>query len=348
MTGKVRWPFLPNPWMAKPGVPDLVSVIMGTYNCERYLPAAVRAVMAQTYRPIELLVIDDGSTDSTPQLLDQLSREAVGMGRFELRVIRKDNGGHCSALNVGLVASQGEYIQYFDSDDLMDSGKIAAHVRALNAAPELDFVYGCTRVFTTEEPTPGPPDYGVRGDLGLVEHMGGCQWTIMDPLYRRVLCVDAGPWHTGIIRLYDWEYAVRVLLTSRGHAWCPAGLSYYRRGHIYHQQRAQGLPVPWLDGFMTAFHCAWENLQRCHATDLGVRARLGRYVARTALNFAGHDDRGRAKNAARLGRQISPPGVVYLSLCGLTLALSILGARRTAILFDRLLNGRQALARKRP
>ena len=89
-----------------------ISIIMPVYNSEKYVVAAVKSVLSQDFEGFELILVDDGSTDSSGKLCDQL---ADTDGR--IRVIHKKNGGSCSARNIGLSLAQGEYIGFCDNDD---------------------------------------------------------------------------------------------------------------------------------------------------------------------------------------------------------------------------------------
>ena len=92
----------------------MLSIIMPVFNTADYLTATVKSVLAQTYRDFELILVDDGSTDGSGDICDQL---AASDGR--VRVIHKLNGGVASARNVGLDEVRGEYIGWVDSDDLI-------------------------------------------------------------------------------------------------------------------------------------------------------------------------------------------------------------------------------------
>lgn len=93
----------------------LISVIIPVYNIMEYLPRCVRSVTAQTYTSLEILLVDDGSTDSTGALCDELAREDA-----RIRVFHKPNGGSSSARNLGLTEARGEYIGFVDSDDYVE------------------------------------------------------------------------------------------------------------------------------------------------------------------------------------------------------------------------------------
>ena len=90
----------------------LLSVIIPVYNTEKYLPRCLDSVINQTLREIEILCVDDGSTDSSPSVLQDYARRDP-----RIRVIRKENGGLVSARKAGIQEAKGTYIGYVDSDD---------------------------------------------------------------------------------------------------------------------------------------------------------------------------------------------------------------------------------------
>lgn len=93
----------------------LLSVIVPVYNIMEYLPRCVRSLEQQTYRDLEILLVDDGSTDGTGALCDRLARED---GR--IRVFHKENGGTSSARNLGIEKARGEFLGFVDSDDFVE------------------------------------------------------------------------------------------------------------------------------------------------------------------------------------------------------------------------------------
>ena len=95
---------------------DKISVIVPVYNIIPYLPRCVESLRTQTYENLEILLIDDGSTDETPALCDRLATEDE-----RIRVFHKKNGGPSSARNFGLQQAGGEYVGFVDSDDYVEA-----------------------------------------------------------------------------------------------------------------------------------------------------------------------------------------------------------------------------------
>ena len=97
------------------GQRDLISVIVPVYNIKEYIGRCVDSILAQTWENLEVLLVDDGSTDGTGELLDKL-REKDG----RIRVFHKKNGGSSSARNLGILKAQGKYLGFVDSDDYIE------------------------------------------------------------------------------------------------------------------------------------------------------------------------------------------------------------------------------------
>jgi glycosyltransferase involved in cell wall biosynthesis len=121
----------------------LVSVIIPAYNSERYLAEAVRSALAQTYRPVEVIVVDDGSTDGTIAV-------AAGFGT-SVRYSLIPHGGAAAARNHGLALARGEFIAFLDSDDLWLEDKLARQMAAFASDPSLDLVFGQVEHFFSPE-----------------------------------------------------------------------------------------------------------------------------------------------------------------------------------------------------
>lgn len=93
-----------------------ISVIVPVYNAEKYLKNTVSSIINQTYKNLEIILVDDGSVDASPQLCDELAEKDI-----RIKVIHKENGGASSARNAGIDSASGDYIAFVDADDYIDS-----------------------------------------------------------------------------------------------------------------------------------------------------------------------------------------------------------------------------------
>ena len=123
----------------------LVSVMIGVYNAEPYLAEAIDSVFAQTYRPLELIVVDDGSDDGSADV-------ARGYGDT-LTYVFQENTGNGAARNHAARLAAGELLAFLDADDRFVADKLELQYAALDADPALDMVFGHVREFVSPELT---------------------------------------------------------------------------------------------------------------------------------------------------------------------------------------------------
>lgn len=103
---------------------DLISVIVPVYNIKEYLERCVDSILAQTWENLEVLLVDDGSTDGTENLVDELQKKDP-----RIRVFHKKNGGSSSARNLGIREAGGKYLGFVDSDDYIEPEMFAEMYR---------------------------------------------------------------------------------------------------------------------------------------------------------------------------------------------------------------------------
>ncbi len=198
-------------WMGHQYEPGLVSIIVPTYNRGWLIGETLDSVLAQTYRPIELVVIDDGSTDDSRGVVERWRRKCAGARGLALRYRYQQNRGVSAAMNLGFIVSSGEYVQVLGSDDLLHPGKLSRQVAALSADPELDLVYSGSAVFRDEPDWEAKPRAGrPSGDL-LADAVASVPWTAESALYRRALALANGPLAEDVSKWQDWEYTIRLL-----------------------------------------------------------------------------------------------------------------------------------------
>lgn len=110
-----------------------VSVIIPVYNCERFIGAAIESVLHQTFKDYELIVVNDGSTDKTPDVVETY--------RDRLQYLTQSNSGQAAARNLGFRHSAGEYLAFLDADDVWYANMLETEVAALDANAKLGLVY---------------------------------------------------------------------------------------------------------------------------------------------------------------------------------------------------------------
>lgn len=121
----------------------LISVVIPVYNRQQYISAAIESIIAQNYQPLEIIVVDDGSTDNSREVAQAYS-SAITYSYIE-------NSGSATALNHGINLCRGEYIGFLDSDDLWVEGKLSLQMQAFEKNSELEAVFGHLQQFKSPE-----------------------------------------------------------------------------------------------------------------------------------------------------------------------------------------------------
>jgi len=188
-------------------IENLVSTIIPVYNRPKLLLEAVESVLSQTYRPIEIIISDDGSTDDTYDTARQLSAQHPTI----IKVISNKKRGPGPAREAGRQIAEGEYIQYLDSDDLLHPIKFENQVLALKNNPQHDAVYGISRLTDINGNIKSVPFKwtGKKIDALFPKLLVDRWWCTHTPLYKREICDKVGPWRD-LRYSQDWEYDARI------------------------------------------------------------------------------------------------------------------------------------------
>lgn len=186
---------------------------------------AVNSVLAQDYRPIEIIVVDDGSTDDTPQVLNALAEKTP-----ELTVISQSNCGPGVARELGLQSARGEYVQFLDSDDLLLPKKFSQQVAALETQTDCDVAYGKTDLVKpgSSGPRQAWKRTGEKIDTMFPAFLRSRWWGTSCPLYRHRVLQQLGPW-LNLSNEEDWEYDCRIAALGTRLAWVDDFVSIQRR-----------------------------------------------------------------------------------------------------------------------
>lgn len=195
-----------------------VSIIIPTYNRSQLLRLTVESVLAQTYPNIETIVIDDGSTDDT----------AAAMAEYAGRIIyirQEKNQGAAKAIEIGLQAASGEYINSLDHDDLFMPTKIERQVQILESRPDIDLVYCQSITIDKDGNLVGKATTLPEQDILKELVMANFIWSGA-PLLRRC-CLEAIPIHEKAAIL-DWNVWLRIALAGHRFACVQEPLGAYR------------------------------------------------------------------------------------------------------------------------
>ena len=196
---------------------SLVSVCVPCYNAERLLPSVLESIIAQDYPNVEIVAVDDGSTDSTREILASFA----GKVRWETVPHR----GQSVAINRAVALARGAFVNFHDADDTMSRSKISLQMRTAVANPGA-VVYGPWRMVV--EQADGRQRASVRqpepalqpGDL-LMAHIKGWFCPPHSYLWPREVVEMAGPWDKSLVADRDGDFAMRALVAGAQFVYCP-------------------------------------------------------------------------------------------------------------------------------
>jgi glycosyltransferase involved in cell wall biosynthesis len=186
----------------------VVSVVIPVYNGARYLATAIDSALAQTYTPLEVVVVNDGSTDS--------SHEVIASYGGRVRSVSQPNQGVAAARNAGIALADGEFIAFLDQDDCWLPGKVAAQVKCFELDPRLGLVHTGIRQFSDPPGSVGPI-YRTEGSARLV---GDCYDRLLlgngvfnsSVMVRKAVLEETGPFDPSIPgnTVQDYDLWLRI------------------------------------------------------------------------------------------------------------------------------------------
>ena len=288
----------------------LVSILIPAYNAQDWIGDTIRSALAQTWPCIEIVVVDDGSKDSTLAVARQFERYGV-------RVVAQKNQGASAARNNAFAHCDGDYIQWLDADDLLAPDKIAKQMELVMQGLDPRTLLSCSwghfryRAYRTKF-IPS----SLWADLTPLEwlvhkldenvYMQTATW-----LVSKELTLAAGPWDIRLLGDDDGEYFCRVLLASKGVRFVRAAKVYYRAF------RFDGLS--YIGRFPEKIEAHWTSMKlhieyvRSLADNAKVRAACLQYI-RDSLNYFYPERAEILRQANELAEELGEPlGVPYAS-----------------------------------
>lgn len=181
-----------------------VSVVIPSFNCGQYIRRSVDSVRRQTYSNLEIIIVDDGSTDGTQDIVQ-------GIDDSRLRYIQQQNGGVAKARNTGILAATGEFIAYVDADDELDEHMVEICTACVQRTGADWCITDILEVIVSDRDSANRlkrspvPETGARHEI-LRE-----DFVLSAPFFRRKTLIDVGLYDTQLRTREDWDMSVRLI-----------------------------------------------------------------------------------------------------------------------------------------
>lgn len=320
----------------------LVSVLVPCHNAERFLEETLRSVRAQTWVPIEIVLVDDGSTDASLRV----AQEFKGL---HIKILSQEKRGASAARNAAFAEARGDYIQYLDADDLLSPDKIAGQVTLLEQSPPRCVACCATTYFQDgSDPWQGISQDGWPLEDSddpldwLIELLGpDGHGSMVQPgswLVPREVAEKTGPWDERLSLDDDGEYFSRVALASKGIRRSQVGRAYYRK----HADSSDNLSSQKLDihqrSALLALDLRREKILALTSSSKAKRALARCYQGRAfaAYPFSPEISDLAMRRAKELGSDGPPPGFETWSSRAAAKLFGWKIARRAQVLRHRL------------
>lgn len=189
---------------------SLVSIIIPVKNRSELFVKAFNSLIAQTHRPVEIIVVDDGSSKEEFLKINNTIKRSEKEPEVSTQIIRNTSKGAASARNLGFKNSNGAFIQFFDSDDILLPTKLEFEINILKENSALDFVY--SRAQYIDENDALLNEFWGSELTGTSTDYFNFSYQTMCPLYRRSAIEKYGLWDEKLLINQDWEFNVRYLL----------------------------------------------------------------------------------------------------------------------------------------
>ncbi|TDS11099.1 glycosyltransferase family 2 protein [Sphingobacterium paludis] len=196
----------------------LVSIVIPCYNAEKTIHETLNSVLLQTYNNIEIIVVDDGSTDGSLKAIDSFLA-----GQLKVRIITQHNCGQSKARNNGMYACDGEYVMFLDADDMLAPAYVSECVDVFQSFPETLLVYSDVQLFERETGKLHLDTFILRQFL-----LRNCIPSFC--MLRTEQIKEAGGFDETMRNNEDWECWIRIIARFRGSVVkIPKALYFYRK-----------------------------------------------------------------------------------------------------------------------
>lgn len=277
-----------------------VSVLIPSYNSERWIAQTLDSVLAQSYRALEIIVADDGSNDRSVEIIERYAARGV-------RLLTVPHAGAAAARNAAYRACTGDLIQFLDADDLLSANKIETQVQRLMCEPESvaicqwgRFEHDPSQVRL--DPSGAWQDSAPADWLVETWQRGGGMLFPAMWLVPRAIIERAGLWREDLSLNDDGEFFTRVVLASHRVLFCGDATAYYRSGIVGSLSSARS-DKAWRSGY-AAIESSLQNALK--AEDSERMRRCGAIMWQTYAHAAYPYQAALANDALRNARKLHP------------------------------------------
>lgn len=218
---------------------DLVSVVIPTHNMAEFIAPAIDSVLAGTYENVEVLCVNDGSTDKTEQVVHQYTNRNSQSYDSRVRYFSQPNQGKPVAVNHGIDKMRGKYFALLDADDMLSSRSISVRVQALESDPSAEVAIGGFDVLDESNRYAGGRSCPNREDPAYLRRAFYLSYktpfSLCTCLIRQSLIERVGPFDPYLNRCQDGDYAIRCMSATRGVTTVDESVYLYRK----HRQSAR-------------------------------------------------------------------------------------------------------------
>lgn len=187
-----------------------VNVLMSVFNGERFLKESIGSILNQTFKDFEFIIINDGSTDSTPLILDEYEKKDK-----RVKVICQENRGLTKSLNTGLKLAKGKYIARMDADDISDSKRLETQARFLDSHPSIGVVGIVSHVMDEDGNIKRKIDHPISHGKIMEKILGDNKMTHSSLMLRKNLLETYGYYNEKFIFAQDYELLLRLSTVTK-------------------------------------------------------------------------------------------------------------------------------------
>lgn len=209
--------------------PHLVSILIPVYNSEDWIYDTLMSCVNQTYKNLEIILVDDGSTDNSLLEISKISDSRI-------QVISQENQGACSARNLALKNSKGDWIQFLDADDIMHVQKIEFQLNSISQYPDIKFSVSEVKLFSGnlnwnyQQMFKNKPSFSIVSAENYIFNSGHTY--TMSILLKREIITDNDLWQEDLIINQDKMFFLPLIIKANNIVMVKNAMSFYRTANV--------------------------------------------------------------------------------------------------------------------